>query len=68
MSRITPTQVRGLVADIEALQDDCEAAANKERELWESVLRAAACSTDREVAELASEALRTADLAFPRWV
>lgn len=65
---MTLDEARRRVAEIEALQDDCEAASGKERNLWRDVLTHLAASSDPAVEALASEALRTDLLSFPRWV
>lgn len=62
-------EVRAQVQQIEALvaQRDYEAAHGLERQLWDSVLEAIACGT-AQAGYLASAALVTKEIDFPRWM
>ncbi len=64
---MTPDDVRKRVAEIAEIKGDPEAAHSSEDALWQDVLNFIAQDMPADAAELAREAVKTADLPFARW-
>ena len=63
---MTPDEVHAKVQHIATLANDAEAAHGAEDDLWQDVLTAIKDGAP-EAADLASEALKTREIDFPRW-
>lgn len=59
--------VKKRVAEIEAMKGDDESAHNAEDALYASFIQHVADTADGELAEMAREVLKTADISFARW-
>ena len=59
--------VKKSLADIEAMKDDDESAHNAEDALYASFIQHVADTAGGDLAEMAREVLKTADIDFTRW-
>lgn len=64
---MTPEQIRAIVAKIEAMRDDDEAAHSEEDSLHVRVLMSIAAGQAEDPAACAAEALKTREIDFARW-